>query len=87
MSGQIILVTFFHGYWIEHLPGRLVLYHGIIFLRSCLIATVLKRAFSREQNTRRDDEEENTGSGKSNILYEISGNRDQTPPWWVPFTV
>ena len=43
------------------------------FLESCSITNVLKRAFRQEQKTRRDDEEENTGSGKSIIVHEISG--------------
>ena len=75
MSGQVILVRFFHENCIQGPPGRplLHLHHGTIFLRSCSIFTVLKRSFSREQNTRRNDDEENSGSGKLKVFFGISG--------------
>ena len=53
--------------------GWALFYSGTIFLDSCSIFSVLKRALCRKQNTRRDGEEENSGSGKSNLFYVISG--------------
>ena len=47
-----------------------------------LITTVVKWALSREQHSQRDDEEENTGSGKS-IARILTGTR-ALYPWWVP---
>ena len=80
MSRQMIMVRsnktqigFCHGILDPTPPGRPLSTHGAMFPRGCSIVTVLKRAFSREQNTRRDDEEENSGSGKSKNFYEISG--------------
>ena len=40
---------------------------------NCSITTVLNKTLSREQNTRRDDEDENSGSGKSKNINGISG--------------
>ena len=51
------------GIWILELRGVLIC-PGTNFLESCSITTVLKRALSREQNARGDDEEENNGIGK-----------------------
>ena len=58
---------------IQHPPGRPKLYPGTICLYSCLIVNLLKRSPSREQDTRRDNEEENLESGKSKIIHGISG--------------
>ena len=43
-----------------------------------LITTVVKWGLSREQHSQRDDEEENTGSGKS-IARILTGTRDPIP--------
>ena len=80
---------------VQHPPGRLILYPGTIFLKSCFIVTLLKRAPSREHNNRRDDEEENWGSGKSKMFLGISGHcrffhgksEFNTPPWLAPGNV
>ena len=60
-------------------------------LRSCSIVTVLKRALSRKQNTRRNCKEKNSRSGKSNFFTGFrdvadffTGNRDLIHPWWAP---
>ena len=52
---------------------------------------LLKRAIGRKQNTRRDDEEKTSGSGKLKFFYGISGyhqfftwNRDPISHWWAP---
>ena len=47
-------------------------YPGNIFLGNCSIVTVLEGALSRKQNTRQNDEEENSGLGKLNIFHRIS---------------
>ena len=44
-----------------------------MFLEIYAIISVLKRAFSRKLNTGRDDDEENSGSGKSKNFHGISG--------------
>ena len=54
---------------------------------SCSIITILNKTLSQEQNTRRDDENENSGSRKSKNFNGISGlavfftgNHDLIPP-------
>ena len=54
-------------------PRRPILYRCAIFLGIYAIVTVLKIALSRELNTQRDYEEENSGSGKSKIFHGIPG--------------
>ena len=74
ISGQKFLasfdrtqIRFFPGNWYPKSP----LVGPII--GNCSIFTVLEKALSRKQNTQRDDEEENLGSGNFKIFNGISG--------------
>ena len=101
MSGQIILARpdktqkrFFTGYRDQTPPGKPILSRCAIFLWIYAIVTVLKRAFSRKLNTRRDHEEEYSLSGKSTIFYGIPGygqffygkSGSDIPPGWPLLT-
>ena len=59
--------------FLVHLMLQVPLCRGTIVLESCLITTNFRRELSREQNTRLDDEEENTGTVKSKVHHGTSG--------------
>ena len=80
LSGQIILARsnkhiydLFHEKFRSNTPYKAPIISLYNILGSCSINTVLNKALSREQNTRRYDENKNLGSGKSKNLNGISG--------------
>ena len=54
-------------------------------IESCSITTVLKRALSWEQNTRRDDKESNIVHGIAGNDQFFHGKSESNTPWWAPF--